>query len=83
MTADEDWWRCLPWWLKLVTLLVAFPAWAFIVYCVLTGQADSPPAYAAFVVFAICAALHIRFDRRDHGGGQDGSGGLEMSDSGE
>lgn len=71
MTQGE-WWRDLPTWLKLLYLLVALPAWLFIVYCMLTNQNKSPAAYLAFGIFAATAALHIIFDRRPVGRVQHG-----------
>lgn len=62
----EAWWRPLPLWLKLITALVAFPAWFFIVYCIVTGQSNGPAAYVAGAVFFLCAGLHLIFDRRNH-----------------
>ncbi len=79
----DSWWRPLPLWLKLLTILAAFPAWLLIIYCVLTGQAKSTEAFAAFSVFAFCAAIHIIFDTRNRERRRERSGGLELSDGGE
>ena len=74
-----SWWQPLPLWLKAITVLVAYPAWLFIAYCVLTGQAKSIAAICAFVAFSITALLHIMFDRRNRRGGQEYHGGLDLT----
>lgn len=79
-TSLKSWWRPLPVWLKAVTLIVGFPAWLFIVYCVLAGQADSIAALVAFLIFAAVAILHIIFDRRYRRGDHERSG-LDVSGS--
>ena len=83
MEAGESygyWWRPLPLWLKGVTVLVAYPAWFFGVYCILTGQAKSTAAFSAFVVFAVTALLHILFDNRNRRGGLEGHRGMDLTD---
>ena len=60
----SEWWQGLPPWLKAVYLLVALPAWAVIVFCVITGQSKSSLAISAFVVFAGATLMYIVFDRR-------------------
>lgn len=77
-----SWWRPLPNWLKGMTLLLAFPAWLFIAYCVLSGQAKSAAACLAFVVFATVTILHLIFDRRNRRGDHERSG-FNISNSGE
>jgi len=64
-TSYQSWWKPLPLWLKLVTVCGAYPAWLFIIYCVLSGQAKSWGALFAFSIFASCTLLHIVFDRRN------------------
>lgn len=76
----RSWWQPLPLWLKLITVLIAFPAWLFIVYCVLEGQAKSPAAFFAFAAFTLCAILHITFDSRNRRSGRESSGGLELDE---
>jgi hypothetical protein len=77
------WWQPLPRWLKAVTVLVAYPSWLFIAYCVLTGQAKSASALYAFSAFAIVAMLHITFDNRNRRGNRERHGGVDLSDGGE
>ena len=74
----KSWWRPLPLWLKGVTVVVAFPAWLFIGYCVLTMQAKSTSALAAFGTFAIVALLHIVFDDRNRRGIRKPPGGIDF-----
>jgi len=53
----RNWWRPLPGWLKITTSLIAYPAWAIIVYCVATGNAKSTAAFFSFIAFAVVAVL--------------------------
>lgn len=76
------WWRPLPVWLKVVSVLLAFPAWLFIAYCLLSGQAKSVAAFVAFAIFAAVAILHLIFDRRNRQGDHERSG-LDVPGSGE
>jgi len=75
--AYRSWWRPLPGWLKLVTVLGIYPAWFFIVYCVFTESAKSREAIIAFCIFFIGTMLHILFDRRNRGGTEE-SGGIDF-----
>ena len=79
----SSWWRPLPTWLKLATVIGAYPAWIFIIYCIVKGQAKSPAALLAFAIFAFCAVLHIIFDDRNRLSRHETSGGLELTDGGE
>lgn len=81
-TSYISWWRPLPIWLKGMTLLFGYPAWLFIAYCVLSGQAKSVSAFIAFVIFAAVVILHLIFDRRNRRGEHVRSG-LDFSGSGE
>ena len=74
LESHRSWWRPLPIWLKLVTVVGIYPAWLFIVYCVFTGASKSQEALIAFGVGVIGTLLHIAFDRRDQGGGREQSG---------
>lgn len=74
----KSWWRPLPVWLQAVTLIIGFPAWLFIAYCVLSGRAESGAAFVAFVMFATVAIVHIMFDRRNRRGNHESSG-LDLS----
>jgi hypothetical protein len=74
----KSWWQRLPAWLKGATILVAFPAWLCIVYCVLTGQAKSTSAFAGFASFAVVAILHIVFDDRNRRGIRERHGGIDF-----
>jgi hypothetical protein len=65
-------------WLKLVTVCCAYPAWIFVLYCIVTGQAKSLGALMAFSVFVVCALLHIIFDNRNRLTGQKEGGGLDL-----
>ena len=76
------WWKGLPGWLKIVHLLVAIPAWMFMAFCVLTGRDKSPAALVAFGAFFCAALLHIAFDRRRFGGGEEGRSGIEFGSDG-
>jgi len=69
-----NWWKPLPFGLKLVTVLAVYPAWFFIMYCIFTGQAKSTSALVAFLVFASGVSLHIAFDARSRRVRRDGSG---------
>jgi hypothetical protein len=77
VSARADWWRGLPFWLKLVFLLAALPAWLVIAYCIVTDQAQSMPALVAGGIFIGATLLTIAFDRR-RGAGQEGAGGLDF-----
>lgn len=79
----KSWWRPLPKWLKGVTVLVAYPAWILIVYCILTGHAKSTAALFAFVAFAITALLHVIVDSRNRRGDPEVHGGLDLTGGGE
>jgi hypothetical protein len=74
LEASRRWWRPLPAWLKLVTITGVYPAWFFIIYCLFTEASKGREALPAFDVFTIGALLHIAFDRRNRGGGQDRNG---------
>ena len=78
--SQEEWWSGLPLWLKLVFLMIALPAWLFMVFCILTGESKSPAALAAFGVFGAATLLFIIFDRRRGGAGHEG-GGVEIGSS--
>ena len=68
LEAYRSWWRPLPAWLKLVTAAGFYPAWLFIIYCVLIGAAKSVAALIAFGICLVVALLHIAFDRRNRDG---------------
>ena len=70
----------MPHWLKGVTVLVGFPVWLFIVYCVVVGNAKSTEAFFAFGVFAIFVMLHIVTDSRNRRGFPERGGGADLSD---
>ncbi|URW74535.1 hypothetical protein M9980_08065 [Sphingomonas donggukensis] len=70
----RSWWRPLPAWLKLITVLGIYPAWLFIVYCACTSASKSQDALLAFGVFALGTVLHIAFDRRNRGAGPEQGG---------
>ncbi len=70
----KDWWRTLPLWLKGLTLLVATPAWVFIIYCVLSGRAKTVAAFLAFAVFVAVTLVHIIFDKRNPRGDWESNG---------
>ncbi|WP_188513439.1 hypothetical protein [Blastomonas aquatica] len=76
----RNWWRPLPAWVKAATTLVAFPAWLFIVYCIVTGNLKSLEALSAFGVFAVVVVLHIVFDRRTRRGAPERHGGADLID---
>jgi hypothetical protein len=74
MAVDQsyrNWWQPLPKWLNAATTLVAFPAWLFVVYRIVTGNAKSLEALSAFGVFAVVVVLHIVFDGRTRRGAPD------------
>lgn len=73
------WWRSLPLWLKWLTAGVAYPAWFFIGYCILTGQFRSTAAMLAFAAFTIITLLHVMFDRRGHRAGRSHDSELHLS----
>ena len=75
LEAYRSWWRPLPAWLKLVTVLGIYPAWCFIIYCVFADASKSLEAIIAFGVCMIATLLHMMFDcrnreddGREHGG---------------
>ncbi len=72
--SHSEWWRGLPLWLKAVDLILALPAWLFIVFCVVTGQNKSTAALGAFAVCVVSTLLHVTFDRRRGGSGHEGNG---------
>jgi hypothetical protein len=74
LEAYRSWWRPLPAWLKLVTVVGVYPAWLFIAYCVFTGASKSRGALFAFGIFAVGALLHIAFDRRNRRAGGERGG---------
>lgn len=74
----RPWWQHLPIWLKLATILGAYPAWFFIIYCVLTGRSKSWEALLAFGVFALCAILHIIADPRNRQRGKKSDKGFDF-----
>jgi hypothetical protein len=61
LEAYRRWWQSLPAWLKLVTAAGIYPAWLFILYCLLTGASKSLEALLAFGVCLAGALLHIAF----------------------
>jgi hypothetical protein len=79
----KSWWQPLPLWLKLVTILITYPAWFFILYCIFSGQAKSMAAIWAFGAFAFSAVLHIIFDSRNSQRGRHTHRGFEMMDGGD
>ena len=79
----ETWWRPLPLWLQGVAILVAFPAWLFIVFCILAGDAKGTAALVASGAFAATALLHIAFDDRNRRGGQERLDAADLSDNAE
>jgi hypothetical protein len=82
-TAFATWWRPLPLWLKVLFVAVAWPAWAVGLFCVLTGRADSPLAYAALAVFGLCAVIGVISESRKRRSVPHESNGLDVSDGGE
>jgi hypothetical protein len=72
--SQGEWWRGMPFGLKLLFAFVAMPAWLVGGYCVLTGQNRSTAAYAAFAVFAAATLVMIIFDRRKSVSGYEGNG---------
>ncbi len=82
-TSVAAWLRSLPLWLKVLVVGVAWPAWAVGLFCVLTGRADSPVAYAALAVFGVCAVIGALFESRNRRSGPHESNGHDVSDGGE
>ncbi|WP_138984430.1 hypothetical protein [Sphingobium yanoikuyae] len=72
------WWQPLPSWLKGITLLIAVPAWAFILVCIFDGNAKTGTALAAFCVFFAVTGLHIIFDIRNRKGHREPAIGLDI-----
>ncbi|RJG55457.1 hypothetical protein D0Z70_08610 [Sphingobium terrigena] len=72
------WWKPLPLWLKLATVLIAYPAWALIVYCIVSGTAKGALSLWAVGAFGLVVLLHIMFDSRNRKKGIEHLGGLEL-----
>jgi hypothetical protein len=70
----RSWWRPLPVWLKLLTVVGFYPTWMFLIYRVFTGASKSREALIAFIICFACVLLHIAFDKRNRVGGRDGRG---------
>ena len=78
--SSKTWWLGLPLWLKLVYLLVAIPAWTFMVFCVATEQGKSTAALLAFGIFFGVALLNVAFDRRNRGTQRDVTSGIDIGE---
>jgi hypothetical protein len=72
------WWNPLPLWLKFATVSIAYPAWALIVYCIVTGKAKDVLSLWAVGAFAVCVLLHVMFDKRNRRKGIADHSGLEL-----